>query len=139
RRRSGGRTHTRSIAAPVWRRRDAASRSDWTKSSLFSVLRRPVIVAMLALVAVATAVAVAFAAFGNRARYKTTDGARVITFGLRSRLLGRTLVETAVVPNGAGRGRPLLVLLHGRSMATDGLLSDPFFRALRRLGARAPV
>lgn len=44
-----------------------------------------------------------------------THGARVEHFELRSRAVIRTLRETLVLPEGSsGRGRGLLVFLHGR-------------------------
>jgi S-formylglutathione hydrolase FrmB len=62
-----------------------------------------------------------------------------VHFALRSGEVGRTLEETAVVPRGAGPGRPLLVLLHWRGGRADSLLSNELFAGLARLGARAPV
>ena len=67
-----------------------------------------------------------------------TEGAQVIRFKLRSRLLHRSLGEILVTPAGGGRGRPLLVWLHGRSAPPSSSLSDSFFKALRAQGARAP-
>jgi S-formylglutathione hydrolase FrmB len=83
--------------------------------------------------------------------YTNTHGATVVHYRLASRLLGRTLDEVAVVPEGRPRDRPLLVLLHGRHdpprlswliptrTGPESLLSDQFFAGLSRLGARAPV
>jgi S-formylglutathione hydrolase FrmB len=70
-----------------------------------------------------------------------THGARVVHFQLRSSDVGRTLVETAVVPrNAPPRGRrPLLVLLHWRGGSPDMLLSGELFAGLAKLGSRAPV
>jgi S-formylglutathione hydrolase FrmB len=68
-----------------------------------------------------------------------THGARVVHFELRSRDVGRVLRETAVVPRGGGRGRPLLVLLHWRGGRPDWLLSNQLFAGLASLGRRAPV
>ncbi len=70
--------------------------------------------------------------------YHSTRGATIVHFTLRSRLVGRSLSETLVLPSGGGRGRPLLVFLHGRSASPDSNLSQPFFDALRDLGPRAP-
>jgi S-formylglutathione hydrolase FrmB len=47
-------------------------------------------------------------------------------------------METLVLPRGTGRGRPLLVFLHGRGQSPDANLSQPLFDALRDLGPRAP-
>jgi S-formylglutathione hydrolase FrmB len=73
------------------------------------------------------------------APYHFTEGARIVRFTLRSRLLDRPLHETLVVPAGGGSGRPLLVLLHGRSSDANQFLGDPMFGELRRLSERAPV
>jgi enterochelin esterase-like enzyme len=93
---------------------------------------------LLAAAASAIAVRPSLVGLGSRRRYHGTAGSRLVAFSLRSRLMRRTLHELTVVPPGGAAGRPLLVLLHGRGMKPSGLLSDAFFRALRRLGARAP-
>jgi S-formylglutathione hydrolase FrmB len=67
-------------------------------------------------------------------------GATIVRYEIRSRFVHRTLPQTAAIPSGGGRGRPLLVFLHGRS--ADGQESnsnDDFYAALERLGRRAPV
>ena len=56
--------------------------------------------------------------------YRSTQGSRIVRFQLASRLVQRTLAETLVVPAGGGAGRPLLVLLHGRSANADQFLGD---------------
>src|SRR3954451_17693771 len=68
-------------------------------------------------------------------------GASVRKFTVKSRLVGRSLHEVAVVPAGlaAGEKRPLLVFLHGRAARPGSLLSEQFFAGLARLGDRAPV
>ncbi|MDX6513332.1 MAG: hypothetical protein QOE36_2836 [Gaiellaceae bacterium] len=68
-----------------------------------------------------------------------TRGAQVERFTLQSPLVHRQLHEVVVVPPGGGRGRPLLVFLHGRSADAGYSLTQSFFDALRRLGPRAPV
>ena len=73
-----------------------------------------------------------------RRGYWTTRGAHVDRFRLHSRLLHRGLDEVLVTPRGGGRGRSLLVFLHGRSSSPDSNLSDSFFKGLRALGDRAP-
>src|SRR3954469_8451127 len=73
-----------------------------------------------------------------RRGYRSTEGAKVTRFTLHSRLLRRDLGEILVTPRGGGRGRFLLVWLHGRSAPPSSSLSDSFFRALRSLGPRAP-
>jgi len=60
-------------------------------------------------------------------------------FVVQSQLLGRPMYETLLAPEGGGKGRPLLVFLHGYG-GTPSATADPAFRmALRRLGDRAPV
>jgi enterochelin esterase-like enzyme len=65
--------------------------------------------------------------------------ASVTRFTIESTLAGRSLEEIVVVPKGGGAGRPLLVLLHGRSSSPDSYLTKYWFDALARLGSRAPV
>jgi predicted esterase len=43
-----------------------------------------------------------------------------------------------VVPRGGGRGRELLVLLHGRGSDPQSLLVQQLFDTLHALGRRAP-
>jgi S-formylglutathione hydrolase FrmB len=74
-----------------------------------------------------------------RRGYHSTRGARVIRFTLTSRLARHDLHEVVVVPRGGGRGRPLLVFLHGRSSPADSNLTQPLFDTLHDLGSRAPV
>jgi S-formylglutathione hydrolase FrmB len=63
----------------------------------------------------------------------------VTQFVVQSKLLGRSMYEELVTPDGGGKGRPLLVFLHGYG-GTPSDTADPAFRmALRRLGDRAPV
>lgn len=71
--------------------------------------------------------------------YGATRGAQVVSFTLRSRLLERPLRQVLVVPPGRSRGRPLLVLLHGRGASANQFLGGPMFTELRRLGPSAPV
>ncbi len=73
------------------------------------------------------------------APYHSTQGARIVRFTLRSGLMQRSLHEVLVVPAGPSAGRPLLVLLHGRSSGADQFLGNPMFTELRRLGRNAPV
>ncbi|MDQ2984294.1 MAG: esterase family protein [Actinomycetota bacterium] len=103
------------------------------------MVRRPIVLAALVGLMVATGVAVAFAAFSKQRRYQTTYGSKVERFKVASQLLRRRLAGVAVVPPGKTRGRPLLIMLHGRAMPPDGLLSKELFKALRRLGRRAPI
>jgi S-formylglutathione hydrolase FrmB len=98
-------------------------------------MRARLVLALLVVVAVVVAAVSALSAGAD------THGARVVRFTVASRLLGRSLHEVGVVPAGvaAGERRPLLVFLHGRSVAPDALLSEEFFAGLARLGSRAPI
>jgi poly(3-hydroxybutyrate) depolymerase len=59
-------------------------------------------------------------------------------YDLESRMLGRTLPQVALVPE--GEGRPLLVFLHGRTDdGHESSVGDSFLRALEGLGDAAPV
>ena len=87
---------------------------------------------------VAVSVVILVAACGA-APYHSTQGARVVRYTLASRLMHRSLKQDLVVPAGGGAGRPLLVLLHGRSAGADQFLGDPMFTELSRLGKNAPV
>jgi S-formylglutathione hydrolase FrmB len=89
----------------------------------------------VAVVVGAALVAVAVSAGPDR------RGASVKHFTVKSRLVGRSLHEIAVVPAGlkSGEKRPLLVFLHGRGTGPGSSLSDQFYAGLARLGKRAPV
>ena len=71
-------------------------------------------------------------------RHPDLAGAHVERFTLHSRLVQRDLHEVTVRPKGAGPGRPLLVLLHGRGAKPDSFLGEGLGPALRALGSRAP-
>jgi predicted esterase len=64
---------------------------------------------------------------------------KITNFALQSKLMGRPLYEELVTPAGGGKGRPLLVFLHGYGGTPSDTLSPAFVLALRRLGDRAPV
>jgi S-formylglutathione hydrolase FrmB len=70
-----------------------------------------------------------------------TRGAEVVSFSVKSRLVGRTLHERAVIPAGARDGArpPLLVLLHGRGGSPGDVFWDELYAELERLGPRAPI
>jgi len=87
---------------------------------------------------VVVSIVAALAACGS-APYSSTRGASIVRYTLTSRLMHRLLEQVIVVPAGGGAGRPLLVLLHGRSAGADQFLGDPMFTELRKLGTRAPV
>ena len=63
----------------------------------------------------------------------------ISTFELKSKLLGKQLDQLLVTPKGGGKGRPLLVFLHGYGGTPADTLGGAFVTALRRLGDRAPV
>jgi S-formylglutathione hydrolase FrmB len=71
--------------------------------------------------------------------YSSTQDAHIVRYTLQSRLMRRPLKQVLVVPAGASAGRPLVVLLHGRTSGADQFLGDPMFTELRRLGRNAPV
>ncbi|MFL5868932.1 MAG: alpha/beta hydrolase [Thermoleophilaceae bacterium] len=69
-----------------------------------------------------------------------TQGARIVHFTVESAFVDRSMRETAVIPAGTnGRGRPLLVFLHGRGNDEDSNLDGEMFAALHSLGSRGPV
>ena len=88
--------------------------------------------------AVGLAIPAAIVALLLGLRGPDTRGVRVERFTLHSRLVGRDLHEVLVRPKGAGAGRPLLVLLHGRGAPPDSFLDQGLAAALRALGSRAP-
>jgi S-formylglutathione hydrolase FrmB len=67
-----------------------------------------------------------------------TRGVQVERFTLHSRYVPGARHEVLVRPKGAGPGRPLLVLLHGRGASPDSFLDQGLAGALRAVGARAP-
>jgi S-formylglutathione hydrolase FrmB len=93
---------------------------------------------MKGVVLVAIVVVATLAACGGRG-YKSTRGATIERYEVHSRLVGRDLEQTLVVPKGGGRGRPLLVLLHGRGSDSSEFLTQQLFDGLQRLGRKAPV
>jgi S-formylglutathione hydrolase FrmB len=74
-----------------------------------------------------------------RRGYRSTRGARIVRFTVKSRLVGRDLHEILVLPAGDARGRELLVFLHGRSSPPGSNLNQQLFDGLHALGARAPA
>jgi S-formylglutathione hydrolase FrmB len=60
-------------------------------------------------------------------------------FTVDSRLVGRKLEQAAVVPPGGAKGRPILLLLHGRSSTPDSLVSAELRSGVDELGDRAPL
>lgn len=90
--------------------------------------------------ALAAGIALAEGALAGLAAPADRHGARVIRFSLASRYVHRTLPEVLVVPPGSnGRGRPLLVFLHGRGDdGEEANLNSAMFAALAAQGPRAP-
>jgi S-formylglutathione hydrolase FrmB len=60
-------------------------------------------------------------------------------FTIKSKLVGQSLEQAVFVPSGDTQGRPLLVLLHGRSSSPDSMAKKSITNAIRKLGSRAPV
>ena len=60
-------------------------------------------------------------------------------FTVKSRLVGRSLRQAVLLPPGSSRGRPLLILLHGRSSSPDSMVKGSLRDALKDLGKRAPI
>jgi S-formylglutathione hydrolase FrmB len=90
-------------------------------------------------VLVVAAAAIFVAARDMRRGYSSTRGATLQHFTLHSSLARHDLHEILVVPAGGGRGRQLLVFLHGRSSPPSSNLTQPFFDGIQQLGRRAPV
>ena len=70
---------------------------------------------------------------------KPAPAPEITSFVVKSKLMGEPLYGTLVTPSGGGKGRPLLVFLHGYGASPSGMLSPAFIAALRGLGDRAPV
>ena len=80
--------------------------------------------------------AVAVSGCGSEQRPRTP--LRVSDVTLESKLMGRQMYDVLVTPPGGGKGRPLLVFLHGYGATPRDTLSPAFVDAIRRLGKRAP-
>jgi predicted esterase len=65
--------------------------------------------------------------------------AKYINLTLQSKLLGKPMFDVLVTPPGGGKGRPLLVFLHGYGASPGDTLSLAMLKALRKLGDKAPV
>ena len=83
-----------------------------------------------ALVALAVAATAAYVLLA-----RAQDDTRAGRLDVDSRFVGRTLEQRTI---DSGRGRPLLVLLHGRRSSPESFLTEAFERALEALGQRAP-
>ncbi len=109
-----------------------------------TVLRRRAVAAAVLLVLGAVGVSQALDHLPGKVRSGSAaaHGATIVRYDVRSRFVHHTLPQVAAIPRGAASGarRPLLVFLHGRG--SDGQESNAngeFFRALDRLGERAPA
>ena len=92
----------------------------------------------LGLASLLAAVALCACACGP-SKQEPAPAPKVASFALQSKLMGRQLYEVLVTPAGGGKGRPLLVFLHGYGAAPSDTLGPAFVSALRGLGDRAPV
>jgi len=95
---------------------------------------------MRILLAVVVVAAVAAGAAALARAPGDDGGVELRRYEVRSRFAHRTLPQVAALPPGGGKGRPLLVFLHGRG--ADGQESNAnaaFGRALAAQGSRAPV
>lgn len=63
---------------------------------------------------------------------------KVSDVSLQSKLMGRQMLDLLVTPPGGGKGRPLLIFLHGYGATPRETLGPAFVDAIRRLGKRAP-
>ena len=63
---------------------------------------------------------------------------KVSDVSLESKLMGRQMLDLLVTPPGGGKGRPLVVFLHGYGATPRDTLSPAFVNAIRRLGKQAP-
>lgn len=107
---------------------DAVCDEDWTSPHSPDRRSRPQGPAALAALAL-TALLAGCGEANNRSEH----------FDVKSRQVGRTLEQAVIVPSGGTEGRPLLVLLHGRSSSPDSMARSSLARELRKLGERAPV
>jgi S-formylglutathione hydrolase FrmB len=60
-------------------------------------------------------------------------------FKIKSKLVRQSLEQAVYVPSDDTKGRPLLVLLHGRSSSPDSMAKKSITKAIGKLGSRAPV
>jgi S-formylglutathione hydrolase FrmB len=97
------------------------------------MIRRVAVLVALVVIAAGAVVLV-------RALRTNEHGARVLRFTIDSRLVHASLPEVIVIPpHSNGRGRPLLVFLHGKgSDGEDQSLNSAMFAALAAQGTRAP-
>src|SRR5919198_6181435 len=82
--------------------------------------------------------AVGLCACGS-AEHRPAVPPKIVNLTLQSKLLRKPVFDVLVTPAGGGKGRPLLVFLHGYGASPSDTLSLAFLKALRRLGDKAPV
>jgi len=82
--------------------------------------------------------AILAALFAGSVTSLASGGAQTTHITILSRFVHANEPVTLVTPPGGGRGRPLLIFLHGRGGNQNSELSDQMFKALDALGARAP-
>jgi S-formylglutathione hydrolase FrmB len=70
---------------------------------------------------------------------KPAGPATIANITVQSKLMGKPMFDVLVTPAGGGKGRPLLVFLHGYGGSPSDTLGLSFFKELRRLGDKAPV
>jgi len=70
---------------------------------------------------------------------KVIAAPKLTNFVVQSKLMGRQMYEVLATPAGGGKGRPLLVFLHGYGAAPSDMADPAFMSALGKLGKRAPV
>jgi poly(3-hydroxybutyrate) depolymerase len=87
---------------------------------------------------VAAVLAAAASASGCGSNSKPPTPLKVSDVSLQSKLMGRQMLDLLVTPPGGGKGRPLLVFLHGYGATPRETLGPTFVDAIRRLGKQAP-
>jgi enterochelin esterase-like enzyme len=90
----------------------------------------------LRLISAGTLLLIAASGCGSKAKPPTPLKVSDVT--LQSKLLGRQMYDLLVTPPGGGKGRPLLVFLHGYGATPRDTLGQAFLAAIRALGNRAP-
>ena len=95
---------------------------------------------LVALILVVLAAIVVLELAVGPASERLGHGADLQRLELKSKATGETLDLNLVVPDGGGRGRPLLVFLHGREVeGEESNLNEEMYAALAEQGERAPV
>ena len=95
---------------------------------------------MRIVLAIAVVAAVAAGAVALARAPGDDSGVELRRYDVRSRFAHRTLPQVAALPPGGGKGRPLLVFLHGRGARRPGVQRQRrLHRALAAQGTRAPV